>query len=358
MNTPSTQTMTSQTETEVTETYRLVVGSAAEAVEILRERFGSRGRVLSVRQVGGSGFGWFLQKPRLEVMVEVGPERKAPVAAPETWPKPIPVKTPVKAEEPRVEASGREAEKLLRASGLDSVTIERIRGELDGDWCALSKAEVLHRAADFLRGQGRERPAVPLAGNRVFVGSCGAGKTTALCKMLADDVFVQGRSPAVLKLDAGQPNASDGLAAYCEVLGVPMFRSPAETVELDDESILYLDLPGLVPDGQADGEVREILDRLEIDSRILVVNAAYDGDLITEALSSGERLGATHVVYTHLDELRRWGKLWRFILHPGLEPLFLSTGPNLAGDLEDDPINSLLNRTFDAHRMDGAETAN
>jgi flagellar biosynthesis protein FlhF len=355
MKNPPTQT--EPRESQATETYRLVVGSAAEAVDILRDRFGSRGRVLSVRQVGGSGFGWFLQKPRLEVMVEVGPERKDPVPAPVDWPKPIAPKAPSPVEKPGAEETGLKVENLLRASGLEPVMVERIRDELGRDWSGCSKAEILRGASDFLRGQGRERPAAPLARNRVFLGSCGAGKTTALCKMLADDVFVQGRSAAVLKLDAGQPNASDGLAAYCEVLGVPLFRSPAETVELDNESILYLDLPGLVPGGQGDSEVRKILDRLEIDSRILVVNAAYDVDLITEAFSSGERLGATHVVYTHLDELRRWGKLWRFILHPGLEPLFFSTGPNLAGDLEDDPVNSLLNRTFDAHRPDGSETA-
>ena len=216
-------------ETETTETYRLMVGSAAEAVEILHERFGSRGRVLSVRQVGGSGFGWFLQKPRLEVMVEVGPDRKAPVAAPEAWAKPIPAKAPVKARETVTAKSGLEIENLLRASGLDAVIIERIRSELGLDWQKFSKADVLQRAGEFLRALGRDRPAVPLGRNRVFVGGCGAGKTTALCKMLADDVFVHGRSVAVLKLDAGQPNASDGLAAYCEVLGVPMFRSPAET---------------------------------------------------------------------------------------------------------------------------------
>lgn len=344
-------------ETETTETYRLMVGSAAEAVEVLQERFGSRGRVLSVRQVGGGGFGWFLQKPRLEVMVEVGPERKTPVAAPETWAKPIPAKEAVKAKETPVGKTGLEIENLLRASGLDSVIIERIRSELGQDWQRVSKAEVLQRAGEFLRELGRDRPTVPLGRNRVFLGACGAGKTTALCKMLADDVFVHGRSVAVLKLDAGQPNASDGLASYCEVLGVPMFRSPAETVELDDDSILYLDLPGLVPDGGADDDVRAILDRLEIESRILVVNGAYDGDLIAEALTTGGRLGATHVVYTHLDELRRWGKLWRFVLHRGLQPLFFSTGPNLAGDREDDPINSLLNRTFSAHRADGAEPA-
>ena len=35
--------------------YRFVVGSAEEAVSVLRQRFGARARVVSVRQVEGRG---------------------------------------------------------------------------------------------------------------------------------------------------------------------------------------------------------------------------------------------------------------------------------------------------------------
>jgi flagellar biosynthesis protein FlhF len=193
-----------------------------------------------------------------------------------------------------------------------------------------------------------------LSNRRVFLGGCGAGKTTALCKMLARDVFVDGRSVAVLKLDADQPNASDGLAAFCEVLGVPMFRSPSEVEEIEEDSILYVDLPGMAPDEPLDSGSRETLERLEIASRILVVNAAYDAELIAAALLNGTRLGATHVVYTHLDELRRWGKLWRFVLNRDCAPLFLSNGPSLAGEMEDDPVAALLEKTFKARQAERA----
>lgn len=341
------------TESGRPECYRLLVGSAAEAVEALRERFGTRGRVVSVQQVGGSGFGWFLKKPRLEVVVEIGSEKKTPAVDPETWPKPIPSPSPAADSVPSGEGNGA-AEAVLRALGLDRVMIERIRTDLGAEWGSFSKADIVARTGAWFRDQGRSRPSTPMSNRRVFIGGCGAGKTTALCKLMAREVFVEGRSAAVLKLDAGQPNASDGLAAFCEVLGVPLFRSPVETEEIDDETILYLDLPGTTPGDPSDVTVRENLDRLGIDSRILVVNAAYDGDLIAEALAAGDQFGATHVVYTHLDELRRWGKLWRFVLHRRVEPLFFSSGPNLAGDMEDDPVSCLLNRTFTERRADGA----
>jgi len=354
MSAPSSvQTMT---DSEHPERYRLLVGSAAEAVDALRDRFGTRGRVVSVQQVGGSGFGWFLKKPRLEVVVEIGSVKKTPAADPETWPKPMPSPNP--APKPAPGGKGNDAAvAVLRALGLDRVMIERIRADLGADWASLSKADVVARTGGWLHEQFRSRPSTPMGNRRVFIGGCGAGKTTALCKLLAREVFVEGRSAAVLKLDAGQPNASDGLAAFCEVLGVPLFRSPVETEEIDDETILYLDLPGMTPDDPSDLTVSETLDRLRIDSRVLVVNAAYDADLIAEALTAGDQFGATHVVYTHLDELRAWGKLWRFVLHRRVEPLFFSSGPNLAGDMEDDPVTSLLNRTFTARRADGADIA-
>jgi flagellar biosynthesis protein FlhF len=347
------QTMT---DSEHPERYRFLVGSAAEAVGALRDRFGTRGRVVSVQQVGGSGFGWFLKKPRLEVVVEIGSEKKVPADDPETWPKPTPSSNPAPNPAPNGEGNGA-AEAVLRALGFDRVMIERIRVDLGAEWASLSKADVVARTGGWLRDQCRSRPSTPMGNRRVFIGGCGAGKTTALCKLLAREVFMEGRSAAVLKLDAGQPNASDGLAAFCEVLGVPLFRSPVEAEEIDDQTILYLDLPGMTPSDPSDVSVCETLDRLRIDSRVLVVNAAYDSDLIAEALTTGDQFGATHVVYTHLDELRGWGKLWRFVLHRRVEPLFLSSGPNLAGDMEDDPVTSLLNRTFTARRADRAGLA-
>ena len=109
----------------------------------------------------------------------------------------------------------------------------------------------------------------------------------------------------------------------------------------------------VVEDALGHGTI-DTLDRLQVGSRILVVNAAYDADLIADALLTGTRLGATHVVYTHLDELRRWGKLWRFVFNRSPSPLFLSNGPSLAGEMEDDPVAALLEKTFNARQIERA----
>ena len=51
--------------------FRLVVRSAEEAVRVIREKLGEDAKVLSVRQVGGSGLKRFVSSPKLEVIAHV-----------------------------------------------------------------------------------------------------------------------------------------------------------------------------------------------------------------------------------------------------------------------------------------------
>ena len=81
-----------------------------------------------------------------------------------------------------------------------------------------------------------------------------------------------------------------------------------------------------------------------MESRVLVVNAAYERAIIQEAYTRATALGATHVVFTHVDELPRCGKLWEFVLDDGLVPLFASTGQNIAGDYDRHVIDLLVRR--------------
>ena len=52
--------------------YRLVVRSAEEAVQTIRERFGAEAKVLSVQQQAGQGLSSLFSRPKLEVVVQVG----------------------------------------------------------------------------------------------------------------------------------------------------------------------------------------------------------------------------------------------------------------------------------------------
>jgi flagellar biosynthesis protein FlhF len=356
------------------ERYRIVVRSAAEAVALVRERFGEAARVISVRQLEAGGLARFIQKPRLEVIVEVpvaGAATSQPVApsaeaasevkAIESVPPPSPAEAPVAAaiEKDARETSARRAIALLRATGLDEMILERVRADHPGlDWSKTPAPESLTHLAAWLRKNYEAIARRPAGKRRVFFGSCGVGKTSALCKALALDVFVRGLKPAVLKLDGEQPNATDGLAAFCDVLGVPLLRSAAELDEFDEQTLVYIDVPGTALDAQAEqARFTQTLDALRVDTRVLVINAASETELIADTIEMGRACGATHVVFSHADEVRRPGKLWRFILFAGLRPLFLSAGPSPAGDIEENVFSALLARTFprDVARAAGSE---
>jgi flagellar biosynthesis protein FlhF len=337
--------------------YRAVVGSAAEAVTLVRERFGSGARVVSVRQIEAGGLTRFLQKPRLEVIIEVGAGNKDTVSA-ETPKSKSPSPEPARAnsERPAFSKTGvassavpeRREANILKATGIDELLLERIRSDhSDIDWESLPAHETLGRLALWLRQRFSSMSTKAPGPRRVFLGSCGAGKTTALCKGISVDVFVEGRQTAILKLDGDQPNASDGLAAFCDVLGAPLLRSPSEIEEFDQDSLLYIDVPGVGLDAPGEhSRLAQTLDALDVDTRVLVINAALETEVIADSFEMGRACGATHVVFTHLDEVRRPGKLWRFVLFGGLHPWFVSSGPSPAGEMEKDVFDALLARTF------------
>ncbi len=374
--------------------YRFVVGSAEEAVTVLRERLGENARVVSVRQVEGTGLAKFLQAPKLEVIAElVSPEQVAleqqptaqatlpatrglpPTQPPHatgspsqpTFEQVFPGKKLLGMQDPappgysanggngvnlpaaqNAQTENSTLHRLLAAGGISTATLASLVASPDWDRIermpprfALVEAGI--RLRQIYQGIRKQ----PLGDRVAFLGSPGAGKTTALCKWLAGDVFVRQRRGVVLKLDLDRANPGDALAVFCEALGVPCARSIPDVPKLAPGQTLYIDVPGVIPGREEEAaQITEALDPLFTNSRVMVINAAYEAALIKRSYEFAQRSGCTHVAFTHLDELTHWGKLWEFILKPSLTPLFLSTGPNIAGDMEQDVFESVMAHTF------------
>ena len=385
--------------------YKFIVKSAEEAASAIREKLGETAQVISVRQVEGEGLARFLKSPKLEIIAQVPsdppPRPKLPakeeIPAPqeeeqeieEEKPAPAPQRgrRPVRGRaKPRPAAqvdSAAQAEQATpppaekRRDSADLVPEEMVKAMFNNLptgrlWTLLSKAGI---PSEFLAQFG-ERPelrelnkqplqtaishfamlmrdraptrSLALSERVIFFGSPGAGSTSALCKQLAADVFLHGKPACVMKLESDEPNSSEGLAMFCEALGVPLLRTGAELRKVHEGMTVYFDLPGTLMKDKNVRRLQKMFDELDIASRVLVVNSAYERLMIQEAYSRAGMLGATHVVFTHVDEIPRCGKLWEFVLDDGLVPLFASTGQNIASDYDRHVIDLLVRRTLSA----------
>ncbi len=336
--------------------YKFTVKSAAEAVSLIRERLGADARVLSVRAVPLPGWRKFFNAPQLEVVAQID----APVpaaglalsvssneeAAPPKKPlPPLTIRTPkeVAPEPGPVGLAG-----LLRRSGLTESALNRLQA--GANWSDLNHLP-LHRAlaetSRLLREQVESRPQRAPISRAAFLGTAGVGRTTALCKWLAAEVFRRARVGHVVSVEFDRPNSPGPLPVYSEALGVPLAHFPCDTHPAVPGGFVYFDLPAMSARRAGDNDgLANFLDREAINERVLVLNAAYDRASLREAYAAGRDLGATHLVFTHLDEVPQWGKLWDYLFDEAIEPLFLATGPSLTGDCEEDVPGAIVRRTL------------
>ena len=66
----------------------------------------------------------------------------------------------------------------------------------------------------------------------------------------------------------------------------------------------------------------------------LVLNAAYDAHLLFGQIEAFRRFPIRDLIFTHLDEEIRRGKLWNFVLGTNYAIGFLSAGQNVPGDFQ------------------------
>lgn len=334
-------------------TYKFTVRSTDEAVSLIREKLGPTARVLSVRNAAAPGLKKFFAAPRLEVIAQVDAEVSDVATFDETSDEPA---LPGQIDEPPAAARARLAPfpstlgltGLLRRTGISETALQRLQA--GPNWSELN-ALPLHRAlaetASLLRSQVEGRTMRAPLSRAAFLGAAGVGRTTALCKWIARETFRRARTGHVVSVEFDRPNALGPLPVFSEALGVPLAHFPCGTEPAVTGGFVYFDLPALSVRRPADNASLEFfLEREKITERVLVLNAAYDRASLRDAYAAGRDLGATHLVFTHLDEVPQWGKLWDYLFDEEVEPLFLATGPSLTGDCEEDVPGAIMRRTL------------
>jgi flagellar biosynthesis protein FlhF len=361
--------------------HTFIAESAADAVAQIRETLGPEAVVLNVRRPPASGLARLWQKPRIEVIAHV-PEKPAveAVTPPPTdplvalreelreireqihqpralAPEPVAVSqsenwncgdADVAAADPAADGGWRVGA-LLESSGLLPLQARRVVEALrsqHGDQAPPSVAEEIALARQFLT-RCWQPARTRTAGTHVFIGAPGAGKTTALCKWLAQVALVEGRSAAVWRLDGHIANTAESLSVFGEIFGVPVERWVPANDERPEAEVLFVDLPGVNPgDAAAVAELARRVAELPEPQVHLVLNAAYETPLLLAQVRAFAGLPCHDVIVTHLDEESRWGKLWNLVLGTNCTLRFLSAGQNVPGDFAPATPERILARQF------------
>ncbi|MGC3960216.1 MAG: hypothetical protein QM813_20510 [Verrucomicrobiota bacterium] len=380
--------------------------SVADAVAQIRETLGPEAVVLNVRRLPVEGFARLWQKPRIEVLAHVPEQSVAPTApaptltvAPATSapdevqisalaelraemrqirdslhkPQPAPLagdsladtamfasgnefsaprSSVNRASQPTTPADGEwRVGAFLEDSGLLPIHAERVVEALrsaHGEAAPIAFSAELELARQVLAQQWRQaRP--DTGGPHVFIGAPGVGKTTALCKWLAQTALVEGRQAAVWRLDGHVANTAESLSVFSEILGVSVERFAPANGELPDADVLFVDLPGANPnDANAMAQLAKQIAALPNAQVHLVLNAAYENSLLLAQLRAFSTLPIADVILTHLDEETRWGKTWNLVLGTNYTVRALSAGQNIPGDFLPATAEVILNHQFPA----------
>jgi flagellar biosynthesis protein FlhF len=356
--------------------HTFIAGSVVEAIEQIRQQLGPQAAVLNVRRLPAEGLARLWQKPRIEVLAFI----------PEAAPTPVPadagalaelrqelaqIKEQVLQREPASRSTAAPGE----PAGFTLSATEAVgAGQGTGGWRVASLLEKsglfpvhVQQVLDQVRAQAGGQPPETLAqelssaraalmrlwransraacGFHVLIGPPGVGKTTVLCKWLAQAVLVEGRRARVWRLDDPVANTAESLGVFAEILGVPVERSQPEA--RDASELVLVDLPGVNwKDTMVLKELAGRLTGFEGAQVHLVLNAAYEGELLLAQGRAFSALPIDDVILTHLDEEPRWGKLWNLVLGTNYTIASLSAGQNIPGEFRAADPEQILFRHF------------
>jgi flagellar biosynthesis protein FlhF len=199
-----------------------------------------------------------------------------------------------------------------------------------------------------------------------LVGATGVGKTTSTAKIAAAFAAKYGAANlGLITLDAYRVGAHEQLRAYGRILGVPV-HTAHDRASLEDllellaqKKMVLIDTAGMA---QRDSRTRELLDMLQHRAikRLLVVNAASQGETIEDVMISYRAASCCGVVLSKLDEAVKLGPALDALIRHKLKVVGVANGQRVPEDWHRLSANALVHRALrgggsSAYKLDAGD---
>jgi len=261
-------------------------------------------------------------------------------------------------------AEARLAQKLLDC-GFSPMLVRKMAdgfNAADGDeteWAAQILEKNLRTAAAHESIEDR-------GGVFALIGATGVGKTTTTAKIAAAFAARHGAANlGLITLDAYRVGAHEQLRAYGRILGVPV-HTAHDRASLEDlldlltaKKMVLIDTAGMA---QRDTRTKELLEMISHRSvqRLLVVNAASQGETIEDVLAAYRATSCAGVVLSKLDEAIKLGPALDAAIRHKLTVVGVANGQRVPEDWHRLSANALVQRAMRgggsaAWRLDAAE---
>lgn len=173
-----------------------------------------------------------------------------------------------------------------------------------------------------------------------IAGATGVGKTTTLAKLAAQFAVRQRARVALITTDTYRIAAPEQLRVYANIIGLPMrvvntrkeFGQALREFQAYD--LVFVDTAGGSQfNVQQIGELRLLLEGVRTDEVLLLLSANTHLEDLRQVVKNFACLHPTSLVFTKLDETRRYGAMYSLLMEAGLPLSYLSIGQNVPDDI-------------------------
>jgi flagellar biosynthesis protein FlhF len=201
-----------------------------------------------------------------------------------------------------------------------------------------------------------------------LIGATGVGKTTTTAKIAAAFATKHGSGAlGLVTLDAYRIGAHEQLRTYGRILGVPV-HTAHDRASLEDllellagKKLVLIDTAGMA---QRDARTRELLDMLSHHAirKLLVVNAASQGETIEDVLVAYRARSTTGIVLSKIDEAVKLAPALDAMIRHKLKVVGVANGQRVPEDWHRLSAHALVQRALkgggsSAYRLDASDVS-